>query len=347
MGYEFEDVICAIDEADVVALQHGLVSAMANRVALRVAYSLPVTSINPGFRRIHLDRHYDVLVFLAAGGCGDLITLNAVSNWRSSCERAVCVIREVWAEDVSKVRHLLGILDSFDHVFVEYHESVELVQRYTSTPCSFLAPSVDTMLFCPLPRPPTRTIDVYNVGRRSEKDHRPLIEAMQRGEIFYYYTSIQPNRVWGSSEHRLLLANLLKRSRYAIAYPAKFNVPGQTQQELGFRYFEAAAAGAVLVGAAPRTDSYRSLFDWPNAVIDLEGGEVLAKIAQLDKEPELTAKIRRDGAISSLLSHDSVYRWETILDSVGLELLPPGQRRKRALEDLATVVDRHFEAGGA
>ena len=53
-------------------------------------------------------------------------------------------------------------------------------------------------------------------------------------------------------QHRELFANMAKRSRYFLVSPAKIDRTDETrgQVEIGHRYFEGAAAGAVMIGQA-------------------------------------------------------------------------------------------------
>ena len=47
-----------------------------------------------------------------------------------------------------------------------------------------------------------------------------------------------------------MMANMAKRSRYFIVSPGKFNNPAETGglSEFGYRYFEAAAPGTIMIG---------------------------------------------------------------------------------------------------
>ncbi len=162
------------------------------------------------------------------------------------------------------------------------------------------------------------------------------------GEIFYEFDSVCPERVWDTAEHREHLAGVLKRSRYVIVNPGKYNRLSETsgQQELGFRFFEGAAAGAVMIGSAPRIQSFDDNFDWTDAVIEVDDGSVLESIATLDLDPDRLDRIRRDNVTNSLRRHDWVHRWQQVLDAVGLPTSESIEARKRELERLAVSVER-------
>ncbi len=232
------------------------------------------------------------------------------------------------------------MLEGFDHVFLECSGSVEPLERLTGIPCSFLPPGVDALRFCPRPAPP-RVVDVCRVGRRDPEIHASLLEACKRGEIFYEFDSVRPEDVWDPAEHREHLAGVLKRSRYVIVNPGKYNRHSETsgQQELGFRFFEGAAAGTVMIGTPPKIPAFDENFDWRDAVVEIESASVLDAMASLDTDPARLDRIRCDNVANSLRRHDWVHRWERVLDAAGLPTSSAVEARKRQLEDVAATVE--------
>src|SRR5262245_23861663 len=87
--------------------------------------------------------------------------------------------------------------------------------------------------------------------------------------------------------HPNLLANMIKRSGFFMVAPGKILDFHRTQgqMEAGMRYFEGAAAGAVLLGEAPGGDTFHALFDWPQAVISVrpDGTDTLDVIRDLQR----------------------------------------------------------------
>ena len=160
--------------------------------------------------------------------------------------------------------------------------------------------------------------------------------------LFYLHDTIGGSQAINSKEHRALFAKLAKRSRYFIVNPGKIDEPHVRggQIEVGNRYFEGAASGAIMVGERPNNEAFEELFDWPGAVTplpyDLRDIDVVIK--DLDGDPERQDKIRRTGIVQSLLRHDWVYRWEKILEVAGLEPMQGAIERKKRLRKLADVV---------
>ena len=161
----------------------------------------------------------------------------------------------------------------------------------------------------------------------------------EKKNFFYYYDTVKDFSVMDAKEHRGLFVNLLKRTRYFVANYAKIDRPEETegQQEPSFRFVEGAAAGTVMLGKPPANEAFARDFDWPEAVIPIEFdapniGEI---IADLDTQPERLAKIRRENVVNSLLRHDYVYRWRTVLETVGLPATPKMLSREHHLQHLA------------
>jgi len=106
------------------------------------------------------------------------------------------------------------------------------------------ATRVDAALFCPYPRLPKRVVDVYSVGRKCEMAHQKLIEMTIEKNFFYIYDTKRGDQAINSKEHRNLLANTAKRSRYFLVNPGLIDLPEVrgNQSEMGNRYFEGAAS---------------------------------------------------------------------------------------------------------
>src|SRR5258707_11143977 len=117
--YEFEDIICKIDSAELLAPEVGA-SNVRSTFATRLAYHAPIT-LNPGIRRIPAKTHYDIF-FTICGFPQDLLIVNAVSNVRDMCSTSVCLIDELWLKEIFRHRHFLRILSKFDVVMLYYSQ---------------------------------------------------------------------------------------------------------------------------------------------------------------------------------------------------------------------------------
>jgi hypothetical protein len=248
---------------------------------------------------------------------------------------------------------MVALLSRFDRIYVSTLHSVDGLARLTGRPCTYLPPGVDALRFAPYPDPPPRGIDVCGIGRRSDVTHRALLEAARERGLFYYYDTVRGSgagarqisfEVANPAEHRLVYSQLLKRSRYFIANRARANEPEMTRgiDEIGARFAEGAAAGAVMIGEPPRNETFRELFDWPDAVVPapFDAPRIGELIASLDADPARVARIRRDGVENSLLRNDWTYRLRTILTDAGLPATPAMLQREARLRALAQQVAR-------
>lgn len=349
-GYEFEDVICQSDRVDMFAPRHSYRTARNFYRAIKgiTRSSKLANALKPDPNSIVLDRQYD-LFFVLCASAWDILSIRSIKNWRQNCRKAVCYVDEIWRRDIPFWRSILELLQEFDHVFLTYSGSVQDVAQIIGRPCDYLPPAADTLEFSPCPLFPSRTIDVYNMGRRSSITHDALLNLSLSGQIFYYYDTPKNFSVISPTEHRRFFANLLKRSRYYLVNRAKVDQPDQIrdQVEIGNRYFEGAAGGAILLGEIINTEVFRQHFDWQDAVIPVpyDCPDIADILTELNAQPDRLARISRDNAVNALLRHDWVYRWETILQAVGLEPTAETQLRQTQLSHLAEKAGAQVVAG--
>jgi hypothetical protein len=341
-GYEFEDAISNFDSVDLLTPRFNrYLFEFTRRLSKNMGNAADNGKLlNPLLNQTIVEKEYDIFFFFCQSPY-DILCLNSVKGWRDKCKKAVIWLDEIWAKDVHKWKVALRLLKDFDCIFMNFNSSVKAVAQIAQRPCHSLPFGVDTLRFCPYPPQADRSIDVYSMGRRSPVTHEALLKLGREGNFFYIYDTIKNLYMLDYKEHRDLTANLLKRSRYFLANKAKFNVEGETngQEELGSRFFDGAAGGAVMLGEPPNCEAYHECFDWPDAVIQVpyEAANIAEIIAELNAQPERLARIRTDNIVNSLLRHDWVYRWGKILDAVELEHTPQMAHREAYLKNLAQM----------
>jgi hypothetical protein len=338
--FDFEDVIARIDAADIAApVRPDAWRAWRCRNAAR----LERWHLGAGRMLSRLDpkpaRRYRLL-FVAVQGYRDLFTLGSLSEWLAAADVSACYVEELWRSDLRGRRRELGLLRPFDLVLLSCHGSVEAVAAATGRPTRYLAPAIDMATFCPYPDGPPRVIDIYAMGRRPAEIHQALLGLADARGLFYLYDTSPDARVHDPADHRRRLAALIKRTRFFLTTWAKFDVPGRTatQHEVGFRFFEGAAGGAVLLGTRPRTPMFEQLLGWPDAVIPCGPEDIGAVIDILDRDPARTEGIRRANVVHSLTRHDCGHRWAEVLAAVGLSVPAALEERRRRLADLAASI---------
>jgi hypothetical protein len=345
VDYEFEDVICDIDDVDLLSPQRQRWYSFQNRIVRALIWRnvSPAVALNPGLKKLQLKRAYDLFVFVCMNPW-DLLYLNSIQGWREGCRIAVCWIDEIWSSELKRLKPHLKILSKFDLIVVNCSGSMSVMQKEIRRPCCHLPPGIDAIQFCPYPNPPPRSIDVYSIGRRSDISHKAFLRLAEQRKIFYIYDTLQSSYMFPTNpkQHRQLLANMAKRSRYFIVNTPKIDRPDTTQgqNEIGFRFFEGAAAGTVMIGQSPNSQAFKKHFDWPDAVIPMEFNEpdVGRILNKLDSDSERIAAIRKNSVVQSLMRHDWVYRWRAILENAGLEPRPALVEREQRLKQLSEIV---------
>jgi hypothetical protein len=356
--YEFEDVICELTGADRVEADDRATLELSRRAYKLLRYGTGsrgfARTFSPNPSVVRLQRNYE-LFFPVFNSPHELYTLATIPDWRKRCRYAACFVSELWLHRLP--RYLLEQLVNFDHIFLGVNHGVEEVARIIGRPCSYLPLAADVLRFSPAPQFPARHIDVLNIGRRSHVTHEALMRLAQERKIFYCYDTVAASgiderqrtfRVDSASEHRQLLASMLQRTRYFIANRAFVNDPDSTrgQDEISARLYEGAAAGAVMIGEAPRLDSFAEQFDWPDAVIHapFDSPDIMQILARLDADPDRLARITRNNIVNAALRHDWLYRLRTVFDTLRLQPTSAMLLRQQRLQALAQLPDAALTA---
>jgi hypothetical protein len=350
--YEAQDVLTEVDDVDLICLEPGRGHSFKQRWQVKLMYrdfSGRGVFANPGLNKVKLTREYDL--FLARCQTEkDLPHINAIDGWKDHCKSSVCWIDEFWAAAIPQAKNWLHALRQFDHIFTSCLGTVGPLSKAIGRPVHWLPCAVDTLRFTPYPDAPPRSIDLYSIGRRWEGIHQQLLQAAKRREIFYIYDTFQGSlaNVYDHRQHRDYFANVARRSRYFLVAPGKINATAenQGQSEVGHRYCEGSAAGAVLLGQAPTGEAFRQMFPWQDAVIRIEsdGCDVMDVLAELASDPARVSAASRRNAVGALLHHDWVYRWKEVLKVAGFEPSLGMLARERHLKELAAMIASPVEA---
>ncbi|BAZ12215.1 hypothetical protein NIES4071_40440 [Calothrix sp. NIES-4071] len=341
--FEFEDAICEFDYADILAPVFNL--SLASTVRKRLANYIGIKTAKKelltfGSVTSYVEQEYDLFFFICQH-FWDITSINSIKGWREKCSKKVLWIDEIWIKELSnpKTRICLELLKEFDYIFTTQTKSAIAIADLINPNCYSLPYAVDAIQFCPVNIQPERSIDIYSIGRRSPIVHKALLEFAEQQNLLYLHDTLKGLQMTNYKEHRKLYSNLIKRSRYFIANKAKFDTPEQTggQEELGSRFFEGAAGGAVMIGIPPSYEAFSKIFDWEDAIIPIayDTNNLGDIITELDAQPERLEQIRRNNIVNTLLRNDWVYRWEKVLEKVGLDITPKMISRRTSLHNLA------------
>lgn len=320
--YEFEDLLCELDDVDVLTAQPSHGFKTTRRISHQLARRTSIAGLNPGVRKLTINKDYE-LFFAKFLLQKDLLSLNALKKWKKHCRISICWLAEAWVDDVKKWKGYAYILSKFDYIILNCFASVRPMQDLIKRPCLYVPPGIDAIKFCPYPNPPMRSVDVYSIGRQSQVTHRALLKMAEQKKIFYVYDTIIRKDTARPAEHRSLIANIAKRTRYFLVNPAKIDRRFERgeQNEIGFRYFEGAAAGTVMIGEYPETVVFSEHFGWPDSVIrtPFDSPNIAEILAELESQPDRMTEARKNNIVQSLLRHDWAYRWSDILNMAGLK----------------------------
>ena len=352
-GFEFEDLVVETLQARLVTFTKeprdpSFLPGFLNPFIKRAGLSRRVV---PKFFCPAVAPNQDVL-FANLMVPPDAETLHFVPSWRDHARLAVCWISELFVAGPPISAKHLALIDKFDLVILNFEGSVDHLQRQLSHAEVIHMPlGIDTARFCPIPRwpspdgsfllPPDRSIDLYWMGRNNPRIHTALREWALRTDRYYLFNSVYGNDVSDPTDHRELLARRIRRTRLFAVQPAKFNEPELSthQHEIGFRYFEGAAAGAALIGRKVSCDSFEQLFPWQDAVIELseDPESAVEQVEQLLAAPARAGVSRMDGVRHCLNHHDWLHRMEAIFDRLDLgsaRRLPGMEGRRNRLAAL-------------
>jgi len=347
--YEFEDLVSTLDQVDIVSpkrssLLPGRLYKFARRLGVgrqlaRTMTMRPTETVPP--------REYELL-FAVFDHYRQVGNVHILAEWRKRCDRAICFVAEIWPKDLQTNNAILELFDVFDHVFVGVNHCADMLAKMVGKPCTNLHPAVDTARLATYPDSP-RSIDVSYIGRRSTVTHQALLDLADEKYWFYHFDTLKGlMRTANHREHRRLFTDILKRSRYFIANYGKIDRPDLTggAQEVGYRFFEGAAAGTVMIGHPPAGDAFKRLFPWPDAVIQapFDAPDIADLIHELEADPERTARIRTNNVVNALRRHDWLYRYETMLDTVGMTTTPEMAARRQRIETLADRVEERSQS---
>jgi len=345
--YEAEDVLCAVDAVDLIGLEAPPNFRARERWLDRFVFrdvSHRLLRLNPGLTRTRLTQDYDLFVTFTPS-YEELLYINAIENWKDRCKTSVCWIDEIWTASLEKYRHWLHVFEQFDHVCVTHHQTAAPLAKALGRPVTWVPAAVDALRFTPYATsiPPVRGIDAYSIGRRRPGIHDALSGLAHSSPFYYVHDTYRAStaEVYDSAAHRDLFANTAKRSRYFVVAPPKFDSVQETagQVEVGYRYYEGAAAGCVLIGETAAADAFTQLFPWADVVVPLapDGSDTACVLRELAREPQRLETISRRNAAHSLLRHDWSYRWRTIIELAGLSATEAMTGRASQLTARATV----------
>ena len=351
LQYEFEDLLATWDDVQILsplAQRAPLSSSLSRRAVNGTKHRLGWERrsppwVFPSTRPVEVHTEHD-LFFAVFHFAHQISHLHRLKGWRERSRRAACLIIELWSPDVQDNADYLHLLSQFDQVYVCNPHSAAALRALGLQP-QFMAPAVDAVRASPHPLGLPRILDVYNYGRAAPLPHAALMRLVEEDGLSYLYETRGDAVVIDHSEHRALLANMMKRSKFFLTFRVNDSPERQARtggdEALTTRYFEGMAGGAVLLGSVTRSPEFAACFDWPDAVVPVAYDETDMRgvLSDLSAQPDRLARIRTNNVKNSMLRHDWSARWSTVLAQNELAPTAELQGRIALLEARANATD--------
>ena len=200
--HEFEDTIYQIDHADLLSpVPRIYPKDLLSRYTRRLQRELFRKRQAPVATNLVVEQDYDVFIAFC-GTIHDLRVLKSVQNWKQRSRKKVCWVTELWETHIENRADLLEILAEFDFVILNVYGTLQPLQKAIGRPVFYYAPGIDTIAFCPYPKPPKRCIDIYSMGRRSSVTHEALLEVSKKEGMFYLFDTIENMTTRHLEQHR-------------------------------------------------------------------------------------------------------------------------------------------------
>jgi hypothetical protein len=204
---------------------------------------------------------------------------------------------------------ILYLFDSFEHqlpainymlsrtewdvLITSFEEAVPLLEESTSRKWHAVYQGVKEERFTPAP-PEQRIIGICSYGRRIQRLHEVLLKFCKESNIYYDFTSWQSVRkdIDADDLYRQYAWHLT-HSVFSINLPVEISHPERAGKlhPVTCRWFEAAAAGTIILGMPPRSPTFLEMFPAGMVnTVDLSGSErdiVLQLRAAWEKRSEL------------------------------------------------------------
>lgn len=304
MVVDFEDAIAAASDADLVP-----VPLHSRRAQLQgLLRGRPPRAVEPPRSR------YDVCVLVAMAPYW-VPSLRYIRNLRRVARRVVVYLFDSWLGDLEALRSYRGVWSAIDDLIVSFPHTVDTYAHQLPCRVHYLPQAIDARWFHPYRG--MRRVDILSLGRRLDAVHAQLLEIARRRDLFYeYQTHVMPQAI-DFKENQELVGRLCQLARTHVSWPVDVTNPLRRDEGAAItaRWFESAATGAVVLGAAPKGDEFRRLFPYPEFVIELDPANPPRTEEVLDEAlrgPLAAERLELADYVSS--THTWAMRWRQIVE---------------------------------
>jgi hypothetical protein len=308
MILDFEDAVAAASDVDLLPVP--LYSRRAQLQGLLRGKPLRAVSA----RR----PHYDVC-FLVAMAPYWIPSLRYVRNLRNIADRVIVYLFDSWLGDLPDLQADRDLWSLVDDVVVSFKHTADPYAAGLPCRVHYLPQAAETRWFAP--RDGDRPIDVLSLGRRLPEVHSQLLEISRRRDLFYHYKTHEAPQVMDFRENQEFIGRLGQLSHAHVSWSVNRTNPQRRDEgeAITARWFESAASGAVVIGAAPQTEEFARLFPYPDFVLTLDPEDPARTEEVVDRaRSESRAAERRELAEYVRTTHTWDRRWREIVEVCAL-----------------------------
>lgn len=172
-----------------------------------------------------------------------------------------------------------------------------------------------------------RPLDVAAYGRQEKSLLTALKQTFNHpsSERFLYHTTAWRNIQW--NDNRRLIWKILHKSKASLCFDI-FEAPHENRTYhfpiIPARYYEAAAAGAAIVGRHADIAEMKRDFGWEDALIELPRDPygAIDALEELFEDHERLSRIHQRNHAEAWHRHDWRYRLKMILEHLGIDMTP-------------------------
>jgi hypothetical protein len=245
---------------------------------------------------------------------GDLNSALQIQNWRASYGRVVAwVFDSFWPDHIPR---WVRSSRMFDHVFVTEQEDLATWRATVRAPVDWLPWGSDVLNLGSAN--PMRPLDLLRFGRQPTEWDDDQSNAQQCQSRMLSFQGRPPGFSDATDNERALMT-LLGDAKFTLAFSNRVSPGLQTHPNREYitgRWTDSLAAGAIVAGIPPRSESVQSLL-WPEALLDIgtvnraEGLELIASAVH-----EWTPDRAHLNYAKSLESLDWRWRFKTLSEAL-------------------------------
>lgn len=217
-------------------------------------------------------------------------------SWDRHACRTRLYLFDTFEFQLPTLRQLLSA-GRWDQLVTSFPAAVQVLEQATGRRWQAVLQGVDPARFYPLPIETAPVIGFSSFGRRLPNLHAAIAEFAVRTGIHYEFTMASGlDPAMDPRDNYQSYAWHLRQSWFTVSWPVEVTHPARAGSfsPITCRWFEAAASGTIVIGAAPTDPAFEACFG-PNFVEQLDPHskppELLARLAELwDRRHELRAK---------------------------------------------------------